>query len=349
MLRRLVALRARTAREGVELVGRLVERFGYVDSGRTYIIADPLEAWLVAVVRGRRWVAQRVPDDKVVILPNVHVIGEVNLADSRSFLGSPDLVTYAVKRGWFDPKQGETFSFRQVYQTADRRSPDPRQFRGQEIVTGKPGAWPPAEPLPFAVAPHKKLTVADVAAILRDDAGLVPLYQKTTQEAAVFQLRPGPPGDPGSIWWRTTGRPDVSALLPWYVNVMETPESQQRPAGIPVKLSLDHHFQPPAGTFDEDRRLAWWKFKALEALVDQDCQKRIRVVRAAWTEFENRAFARQAEFEAEVGSISRTGAARARLTQYCAELAAEACSQADKLCADFRSHPSPHKAPVRPR
>ncbi len=61
MLRRLVAQRARTAREGVLLAGRLVERFGYVDSGRTYVIADPREAWLLAVVRGRRWVAQRRP------------------------------------------------------------------------------------------------------------------------------------------------------------------------------------------------------------------------------------------------------------------------------------------------
>lgn len=54
MLRRLVAQRAKTAREGMELIGRLVERFGYVDSGRTYAVADPNEAWVVEVVRGRR-------------------------------------------------------------------------------------------------------------------------------------------------------------------------------------------------------------------------------------------------------------------------------------------------------
>ena len=60
MLRRLVAQRARSARQGVEIAGKLLERFGYADSGRTYVIADPREAWLLAVVRGRQWAACRV-------------------------------------------------------------------------------------------------------------------------------------------------------------------------------------------------------------------------------------------------------------------------------------------------
>ena len=132
-------------------MGSLVERFGYIDSGRTYVIADPREAWLVAVVRGRRWVAQRVPDDRVVIQPNVYVIGEVDLADRENFRASPDLVSYAVSRGWFDPAAGAKFNFRIVYQTPKRTAPDPRQFRGQELATGRAMSWPPAAPLPFAV------------------------------------------------------------------------------------------------------------------------------------------------------------------------------------------------------
>ena len=55
MLRRLVAERAKTAREGVLLAGKLVERFGYIDSGRTYIICDPDEGWLA-----RFWILEHV-------------------------------------------------------------------------------------------------------------------------------------------------------------------------------------------------------------------------------------------------------------------------------------------------
>ena len=59
MLRRLVAQRARTAREGVELAGRLIERFGYVHSGRTYVIADPREAYIIETA-GHHWAVKRV-------------------------------------------------------------------------------------------------------------------------------------------------------------------------------------------------------------------------------------------------------------------------------------------------
>ena len=76
LLRRLVAQRARTAREGVKIAGELIERFGYTSMGRTYVIADPNEAWILAVVRGRHWIAERCPDDGVVLLPNLYIIGQ---------------------------------------------------------------------------------------------------------------------------------------------------------------------------------------------------------------------------------------------------------------------------------
>ncbi|MBN1509020.1 MAG: C69 family dipeptidase, partial [Sedimentisphaerales bacterium] len=81
MLRRLVAERARTAREGVLLAGSLVERFGYVDSGRTYIIADPNEGWLFCAVHGKHWLARRVPDNEVALVANTYTIRNVDLKD----------------------------------------------------------------------------------------------------------------------------------------------------------------------------------------------------------------------------------------------------------------------------
>lgn len=338
MLRRLVASRAKTARDGMELMGRLVERFGYVDSGRTYVVADPSEAWVVEVVRGRRWVAQRVPDDKVVVLPARHVIGEVDLTDRENFRASSDLVSYAVARGWFDPAGGEAFSFRKVYQTPERTACDRRHFRGQEIVTGRAGTWPPRQPLPFAVTPSKKLSVRDVAAFLRDDKGIASLYNETTQEAAVFQLRGQMPPEIGCIYWRTTGRPDISVLTPWYVGVTSTPEAYGRKADVATLLSLEHHFQPPVGTFHPDPQRAWWKFKTLARLIDEDYSRRIAVVQAAWSTLEDRLMEKQPAIEAEALEIWPNSAdeARARLTRYCAAVAAEACAQADKLSDELQ-------------
>ena len=339
MLRRLVAERARSAREGVLLAGGLVERFGYVHSGRTYVIADPSEAWLLSVVCGRRWVAQRVPDDAVVVLPNVYVIGRVDLDDPGRFLASPDLIDYAADRGWFDPASGEPFNFRLVYQTPDRTAPDVRQWRGQQLVTGVPTKWPPERPLPMAVRPAEKMTVAGVAAILRNRTEQVSLFQQGLQESAVFQLRADLPAEIGCVWWRTTARPDTGVFTPWYLGIAQTPACYYRPADVSTQLSLDHHFAPPQGTFDEDPNLAWWKFKTLQDLVDEDYQQRITRVHPVWSAFERRLFRRQTQFERRVLDVWKNdeNAARALLTEYSGDTAAAALREAEQTFARLKA------------
>lgn len=338
MLRKLVALRARSAREGVRLAGELIERFGYVDSGRTYVIADPREAWLLAVVRGRRWVAQRVPDDKVVLLPNIHIIGEVDLKDTDNFLGSPDLIDYAARRGWYDPKAGRPFNFRKTYRPERDDPPDIRRWRGRQLVSGQRVPWPPKEPPPIGVRPRAKMTVAAVVEVLRNTSGPGrPLTEPRTQECTVFQLRGGGdarmPREIGCVYWRTSAEPSGSVLLPWYAGITETPASYYRPVDVKTQLGLGHHFQPPRGTFDPDPKLAWWAFKRLQDLVQRDYAGRIKVVRPVWAEFEGRVFRDQPEVERKALQLWETdrAAARAYLTRYCADLAAEAGGEAERL------------------
>jgi len=338
MLRRLVAQRARSAREGVKLAGELVARFGYADSGRSYVVADPREAWLLAVVRGRRWVAQRVPDDAVVVLPNIHIIGEVDLEDTDNFLGSPDLITYAARRGWFDPQNGEPFNFRKAYRKNRDDPPDPRRWRGRQLAAGCQVPWPPKEPPPLGIKPKEKLTVAALVDVLRFTGTPGTLSTPSTQEGAVFQLRSEMPPAIGCVYWRTTAEPSVSVLTPWYLGISQTPEDYYRPVDVRVQLSLDHHFDPPPGTFDANPASAWWKFKTLQDIVREDYQKRIQIVRAAWAASERAAFADQRSVEDEAIKLWKTDqqAARDLLTNYCARLADDACRQADRLAGGLR-------------
>ena len=333
MLRRLVAQRATSAREGVQLAGALVERFGYVHSGRTYVIADPNEAWLLSVVCGRRWVARRVPDGSVAVLPNVHIIAEVNLADADNFLACRDLIDYAVRRGWFDPDAGQPFSFSKAYRAEDQEAVDPRRWWAQQLILGRRGDGPPQGALPFAVKPARKMTVASVAAILRDRSGPVPLHKLVTQESAVFELRASMPREIGCVYWRTTARPAVSVYTPWYLGITETPDRYYRPVTLQTQLTLDHHFQPPEGTYDPDPRLAWWQFQALQDAADEDYERRAPTVQKAWSAFEDRAFRRQPSVEQKAAELWETDqdAARAYLTRYSAELSAQACREAVRL------------------
>jgi dipeptidase len=170
-----IAKRAKTARQAIHIAADLISKFGYYGNGGTHIIADPNEAWLLTVMAGKHWIAARVPDDKVVILPNVNVIREVNLKDTLNFLASPDIIDYAIKRGWYNPKSGKPFDFKKAYDKkpddkfALQYGCDARQWRGQCLVTGKNIVLPVKEEgLPFSVTPSHKLTVMDMRAILSD-------------------------------------------------------------------------------------------------------------------------------------------------------------------------------------
>ena len=128
-------------------------------------------------------------------------------------------------------------------------------------------------------------------------------------------------------------------LTPWYVGITATPANYGRAADAGKLLSLEHHFQPEPGAFDPDPLRAWWKFKTLVRRVDEDYARRAPAVQAAWTSLENRLFSKQAAVEAEALRLwsKDPDAARAYLTQYCGDVAAEACAQADRLCDSLQS------------
>ena len=297
MLRRLVTERARSAREGVELAGQLIERSGYIDSGRTYVIADPREAWLLAVVRGRHWAACRVPDDQVVLLPNYYVTDEVRLEDRENFLGAADLLPYAESRRWSRP--GQPFRFDWVYGPENTPRPDPRRLRGQQLVMGREQLpWPPEE-LPLGVKPPVKMTVASVMAILR---GVIPADRTSgspTQEGAVFQLRDTEtlPREIGCIYWRTSGEPSLGVMLPWYLGIKETPANYFRPGPLDEALTVQAHLAPPRETFDPDASLAWWQFQDLQRRVRNDLPNRLPTVRRVWDAWEDRVPNEQPDIE----------------------------------------------------
>lgn len=241
-LRRIVAQQARTAREGVEIAGELLDHFGYAASGRTYIIADANEVWLLGAARGKNWIAQRVPDDEIVLLPNVHIIGhEADLNDKENVIASEGLVEYAISRGWYDPGSGKPFSFREAFNRPapegsfmDENEVDPRQWFSHSLVHGEIIELPVDEQLPFSIKPDRKYSVMDVANIIRSHGyveGQEPDIEKSyklgmpedntphghggignicggySQELVVYQLRNWMPVEVGSVAWRSSAAP----------------------------------------------------------------------------------------------------------------------------------------------
>ncbi|KAK8030749.1 hypothetical protein PG990_000483 [Apiospora arundinis] len=119
-LARIVLERAATAREGVEIIGQLIDEYGEATyGGNSHLVADKDEGWVVWEFAGgqKLWAAERLGVDEVrVLYPGYIEDFPVNFKNSsKDYMGSEHLVDFAVGRGWWDPKSGEPFNIFKVY------------------------------------------------------------------------------------------------------------------------------------------------------------------------------------------------------------------------------------------
>ncbi len=116
--------RSKTAREAINTMTSLVEKYGYYSEGESFSIADPQEIWIMEMVgkgtggKGAVWVAARVPDDMVCAHANQARIDKIDFKDKKNWLYSKDVVSFAREKGWYEGKDKD-FSFCDTYCPAD--------------------------------------------------------------------------------------------------------------------------------------------------------------------------------------------------------------------------------------
>jgi dipeptidase len=181
----LVLQRAKTAREAIALIDSLCREYGFGSSGETFSIADKNEAWIMELigkgpnVKGIVWVAAKVPDGCITAHANMSRITTFPLDDPENWLHSPDVVTFAIEKGYYKPDSGKPFSYRDAYhpiQTASvrracagrvwsiyRRSAPSKNF-SDAYYRGAEGV----EDYPLFIKPDQPLGVHDVMGLMRD-------------------------------------------------------------------------------------------------------------------------------------------------------------------------------------
>ena len=116
--------RAKTAREAIGVIADLAAEYGYASSGESFSIADRSEAWIMELIskgeygKGIVWVARRIPDGYVSAHANQSRITTFPQNDPENCLFSPDVISFARERGYFDGKD-EDFSFCDAYAPLD--------------------------------------------------------------------------------------------------------------------------------------------------------------------------------------------------------------------------------------
>lgn len=207
-IRRLMAERAHTAKEAIDIAIKLLGEYGYFSEGRTYTVADHNEAWQIAIHKGNTWVARRIQDNEVTYIPNNFMIGVVDATDTKNVIVAPGLIERSIQNGRYKPAKAgvySDFNYRVAVQPPEKRAAEYNRSRNElawNYITGKKITDP--EQFPYSARPDRKFSVDDVKAILRlheDSIGDDPGWyhhngfgtcRPTSHESVVIELDPSP-------------------------------------------------------------------------------------------------------------------------------------------------------------
>ena len=183
--------RAKTAREAIKVITELADKYGYASTGESISIADPNEVWFLEIIgkapkkvngvnvnKGAVWVAMRIPDGYISAHANQARITRFPLNDPENCLYAKDVITHAREQGLFKGADKD-FSFADAYGPADAstiRGCDARVWSFfNRFATEDMGVYlkyamgdVTKERMPLYVKANKKLTVKDVADMMRD-------------------------------------------------------------------------------------------------------------------------------------------------------------------------------------
>ena len=201
--------RAKTAREAIEVIVDLANTYGYYSSGESFSIADTEEVWVMDLIgkgpdnKGIVWVARRVPDGYICAHANQARISTFPLNDPENCLYAPDVITFAREKGYFNGEDKD-FSFCDAYAPLDfsgMRGCEARAWAAFNILCdGKftfedengnvitkdaydyidyAMGWDKSKRFPLFVKPSRKISVKDVADVMRDHYEGTPMDMTT--------------------------------------------------------------------------------------------------------------------------------------------------------------------------
>ncbi len=338
--------RSRTARECIQIMGKLAETYGYGfnDDGEMFAVSDPNEVWVFEIMPvgplwapetgkpGAVWCAQRVPDDHVSVCPNESRIGEIDLNNKDYFLASPNVVSCAVENKLYDPASGKPFNWKRAYSPREGSASSSggrmaRLWRFFNLTAPSQKISPdtPDMDIPFSVKPDKPLSVADVMTLTRDKCYgtpfdpvkgirggpyLNPNYYGGTRKISVNNV------EYTSLVQCRSGLPnDIGGIVWLSFGPQDTAVYMPLYAGItamPKSFMVGDHFEL-------NRASARWAFDYTDFHVQVAYSEAIEDVKKAQAEYETPVVQKIPEIDKQAQDLYAKSPAKARefLTKFC--------------------------------
>lgn len=294
----------RTAREGVERLGMLIEKYGIAE-GFGIGFVDSKEIWYLETACGHRWLACRMPKDQYFVTGNQSRFRTYDPNDKENYLASADLIEFAEKHGLYNPAQG-AFDLHEAYARdikLDTTYNYPRvwglqQFFSPEIKNDVTKNTFPV----FAKAAHK-VTLTELRTAFRfhyDNTEHDPYLNSNpkepyrpvsifrTTQTHLLQVRPELPQAIGCVNYVAMGMADLGVFLPLYQGITSYPEAYTK------------------GNGESSDDSAYWKFRKIMVLGMTNYNKYAPIIKEAYAKFEAETDQRQREMEEEYLRIYKT-------------------------------------------
>ena len=293
-----------TAREGVERLGMLIEKYGIAE-GFGIGFVDSKEIWYLETACGHRWLACRMPKDQYFVTGNQSRFRTYDPNDKENYLASADLIEFAEKHGLYNPAQG-AFDFHVAYArdvVLDTTYNYPRVWGLQQLFSPEIKNDVTKNTFPVFAKPAHKITLTELRTAFRfhyDNTEHDPYLNSNpkepyrpvsifrTTQTHLLQVRPELPQAIGCINYVAMGMADLGVFLPLYQGITSYPKAYTK------------------GNGESSADSAYWKFRKIMVLGMTNYNKYAPIIKEAYANFEAETDQRKREMEEEYLHIYKT-------------------------------------------
>lgn len=287
-----------SAREGVELLGRIIEQKG-AGEGFGVAFVDAKEIWYLESGSGHQWMATRLPADNYFVTANQGRLRHYDPKDQENYLASPTLVSFAESHGLYNSKDG-IFDFHKAYSQDvenDITYNYPRVWTLQHMFTpALKTKVDEGKQFPVFLKSANKLSVNDVKKALRNhyqgtphdpynnnnpQESWRPISVFRTQESHILQVRPNMPKAIGEVEYVAYGMSALGVYVPYYQGIT--------------------HYLPgyAKGTDEASDDSVSWTYRTLQTLAMQNYSAYAPDIQNAYAKFEQQTALQQEKMEKE--------------------------------------------------
>ena len=333
----LVICQSKTAREAVEVLLGIIDKYGSSESNIA-LIADQSEAWYVEMYTGHQYAAVKLPADKVSVFGNEYSLQY--LSDFDEFITSKGLISLAEENGFAIYGENGEINLFETYSGFTLDYGHLRTWIGHQLLApSKFSADYNQDTIyPLCFTPDKNVSLQDVCQILRnryegteyspDETGRTDVYaigNDVALSAHVIQVFPDLPAEMSCVSWVSSGPAVYGVFVPISnacINVSEAYGANQPAEDM--------------GVFDTDK-YPYYVFKELCTRCIGPDHYNIygQPVQEHWYNFESNMFAGMSEVLAQAAKMEDGNARTIYITSYCNDMQTKAFEEAKQLLKDI--------------